>query len=360
MQIKYEIAQELKAKPQDESNLGFGKIFTDHMFIVRYDAEKGGWYDAKIEPLHNLSIHPASPVLHYAQEVFEGAKAYRRPDGEIQSFRLHENCKRMNRSAERAAMPPLDEDFQYEAIHRLIDLDRDWVPHNPGTSLYLRPTLIADGEGLGASSAKKFIYFVICAPSGAYYAGGMKPVRIRIESHYARAVKGGMGSAKTGGNYAASFLATKKAQDEGFAQVLWLDGRTQTCVEEVGAMNMFFVIDGKLVTAELGDTILPGITRKSVIELAKQKGMPVEERKIPVTELLEAHKDGRLTEAFGSGTAAVISPVGELNFDGQAYIINNNEIGPVAQEFYDALTGIQFGTAADTMGWTDIVKHYER
>lgn len=359
MDIRYEISENLKDKPQDESNLGFGKVFTDHMFIANYNREKG-WHDGRIVPLQNLSLHPASPVLHYAQEIFEGAKAYRTADGEIQTFRLEENCKRMNRSAVRAAMPPLDEEIQYEAIHRLIDLDRDWVPHSEGTSLYLRPTMIADGKSLGASSASEFIYYVIMAPSGAYYPGGLKPVRIRIEEKYARAVKGGMGSAKTGGNYAASFLATKEAQDAGFAQVLWLDGRTQKNVEEVGAMNMFFVIDGKLVTAELGDTILPGITRKSVIEMAKQKGYEVEERVIPLDELLTAHKEGRLTEAFGSGTAAVISPVGELNYEDEAYIINNNEIGPISQELYDSLTGVQFGKLEDTNNWTDVVKHYDK
>lgn len=359
MKIKYNVTKNPQPKPQDESNLGFGKIFTDHMFIINYNPQDG-WHNGRIEPLGNLCLHPASPVFHYAQEIFEGAKAYRRPDGQIQTFRLEENCRRMNRSAIRAAMPPLDEDFQYEAIHRLIDLDRDWVPHSEGTSLYLRPTMIADGKSLGANSATEFIYFVICAPSGAYYAGGMKPVRIRIEERYARAVKGGMGSAKTGGNYTASFKATKEAQDAGFDQVLWLDGRTQTCVEEVGAMNMFFVLDGKVVTAELGDTILPGITRKSVIHLAKAKGYTVEERKIPLEELLEAHANGKLQEAFGSGTAAVISPVGELNYDGRAYIINNNEIGPITMDFYNTLTNIQFAKAEDPYNWTDIVKEYER
>lgn len=359
MDIKYIRTESPKAKPADESNLGFGKIFTDHMFIMEYNPEQG-WHDARIQPLQNLSIHPASPVLHYAQEVFEGAKAYRRPDGEIQVFRLKDNAERMNNSAIRSCMPPVDIDFQYEAITRLIDLDREWVPKSEGTSLYLRPTMIADGTGLGAHSASNFIYFVICAPSGSYYASGLKPVRIRIEAHYARAVKGGMGSAKTGGNYAASFKATKEAKDAGFDQVLWLDGRTQTCVEEVGAMNMMFVIDGKIVTAELGDTILPGITRRSVLHLAREMGYEVEERKIPLKELIEDYETGRLTEAFGTGTAAVISPVGELNYEGRALIINNNEIGPVAQKFYDRLTAIQFGKVEDPHGWTSIVPRYEK
>ncbi|MGI6507754.1 MAG: branched-chain amino acid aminotransferase [Saccharofermentanales bacterium] len=357
MDIKITRTENPKVKPTDESNLGFGRIFTDHMFIVEYD--KGiGWHDARIVPYGPLCLDPASPVFHYAQEIFEGTKAYRLPNGEVGSFRLIDNARRMNRSADRTCMPALDEDFQVEAISRLIDLDRDWVPSSEGTSLYIRPTMIADGKSLGAHSAERFIYFVICAPSGSYYPDGMKPVRIRIEQRYVRAVKGGMGRAKTGGNYAASFKATKEAMDAGFNQVLWLDGREQKYVEEVGAMNMMFVIDGKIVTAELGDTILPGVTRDSVITLAKDRDMIVEERRISVKELYEAHAEGRLTEAFGTGTAAVISPVGELQYMGESIIINNREIGPVAQMFYDILTGIQRQTVEDIHGWTAVIPHY--
>lgn len=357
MDIKITRTENPKVKPTDESKLGFGRIFTDHMFIVEYD--KGiGWHDARIVPYGPLCLDPASPVFHYAQEIFEGTKAYRLPNGEVGSFRLRDNARRMNRSADRTCMPALDEDFQVEAISRLIDLDRDWVPSSEGTSLYIRPTMIADGKSLGAHSAERFIYFVICAPSGSYYPDGMKPVRIRIEQRYVRAVKGGMGRAKTGGNYAASFKATKEAMDAGFNQVLWLDGREQKYVEEVGAMNMMFVIDGKIVTAELGDTILPGVTRDSVITLAKDRDMIVEERRISVKELYEAHAEGRLTEAFGTGTAAVISPVGELQYMGESIIINNREIGSVAQMFYDILTGIQRQTVEDIHGWTAVIPHY--
>ena len=357
MDIKITRTENPKVKPTDESNLGFGRIFTDHMFIVEYD--KGiGWHDARIVPYGPLCLDPASPVFHYAQEIFEGTKAYRLPNGEVGSFRLIDNARRMNRSADRTCMPALDEDFQVEAISRLIDLDRDWVPSSEGTSLYIRPTMIADGKSLGAHSAERFIYFVICAPSGSYYPDGMKPVRIRIEQRYVRAVKGGMGRAKTGGNYAASFKATKEAMDAGFNQVLWLDGREQKYVEEVGAMNMMFVIDGKIVTAELGDTILPGVTRDSVITLAKDRDMIVEERRISVKELYEAHAEGRLTEAFGTGTAAVISPVGELQYMGESIIINNREIGSVAQMFYDILTGIQRQTVEDIHGWIAVIPHY--
>jgi branched-chain amino acid aminotransferase len=358
MEITITRTQNPKAKPTDESNLGFARIFTDHMFIVEYD--KGiGWHDARIVPYGPLCLDPASPIFHYAQEIFEGTKVYRLANGEVGSFRLHDNARRMNRSADRTCMPELDEDFQIEAITRLVDLDRDWVPSSKGTSLYIRPTMISDGNSLGAHSADRFIYFVICAPSGSYYPEGMKPVRIRIEQRYVRAVKGGMGRAKTGGNYAASFKATKEAMDAGFNQVLWLDGREQKYVEEVGAMNMMFVIDGKIVTAELGDTILPGVTRDSVLTLAKERGMVVEERRISVDELYEAHAKGHLTEAFGTGTAAVISPVGELEYMGKSIIINNREIGPMAQLFYDAPTALHRQTIEDRHGWTAVIPRYE-
>jgi branched-chain amino acid aminotransferase len=325
--------------------------------MIHYNPDEG-WHDARIVPYGNIALDPASPVFHYGQEVFEGAKAYRLDNGEIGLFRLMDNARRLNQSADRTCMPALDAEFQYEAICRLIDLDRDWVPKNEGTSLYLRPTMIADGKSLGAHSATEFIYYVICAPSGSYYPNGMEPVRIRIESHYVRAVKGGMGRAKTGGNYAASFKATKEAMDQGYNQVLWLDGREQKYVEEVGAMNMMFVIDGKIVTAELGDTILPGITRDSVLTLAKSMGYEVEERKIPVVELFQAYDEGRLNEAFGTGTAAVISPVGELTWEDRTIIINNNEIGPIAQRMYDTLTGIQWQRREDPHNWTSVVPHF--
>lgn len=337
-------------KPQDESTLGFGKYFTDHMFIVEY-TEGIGWHDARIQPYGPLAIDPASPVLHYSQEIFEGLKAYRRADGGLQMFRPIENANRMNQSAERMCMPPLDADFQVKAMKMLVEMEEGWVPHMEGTSLYLRPTMIADGAELGVHPAKKYLYYIICAASGSYYKNGMAPVKIHIEDHYVRAVKGGTGAAKTGGNYSASLKAAAEAAKKGFDQVLWLDGRENKYVEEVGAMNMIFVMDGKLVTAPTGGSILPGITRKSVLQLAQDKGLTVEERPISVAELFEAYESGRLTEAFGTGTAAVISPVGLLEYHGKEMHLSDGKIGPIAQEIYDTLTGIQRGEREDPYGW---------
>jgi branched-chain amino acid aminotransferase len=281
MEITVTKTQCPKPKPEDESKLGFARTFSDHMFVIEHDAGRG-WYDPRIVPYQKIALDPASPVFHYAQEIFEGAKAYALDNGEVGLFRIRDNAERMNRSADRMCMPPLDTDLQVEAINRLVDLDRDWVPKSEGTSLYLRPAMIADGSSLGAHTATRFIYFIICSPTGTYYQQGMKPIRIRIETRHVRAVKGGVGRAKTGGNYAASFKASFRAKEDGFNEVLWLDGREQKYVQEVGAMNMMFVIDGKIVTSELGDTILPGITRDSVITLAKEKGMEVIEGRIAV------------------------------------------------------------------------------
>lgn len=357
MEIKVTKTDTKKQKPIDESTLGFARSFSDHMFMVEYEEERG-WFDPRIVPYQNISLNPASPVFHYAQEIFEGAKAYALDNGEVGLFRILDNARRMNNSAMRMCMPVLDEDFQVEAISRLVDLDRDWVPKSEGTSLYIRPALIADGSSLGAHTATRFIYFVIASPTGSYYPDGMKPIRIRIETRYVRAVKGGVGRAKTGGNYAASFKAARDAKLEGFNEVLWLDGREQKYVQEVGAMNMMFMIDGTLVTSELSDTILPGITRDSILKLAVEKGIPVDIRKVAVTELYEAHEKGLLEEAFGTGTAAVISPVGELSWNEETIIVNNNEIGPVSQMFYDTLVGIQRQRIQDNHGWTTTVPRY--
>lgn len=340
-----------KQKPADEASLGFGKFFTDHMFIAEYTVGKG-WHDARIVPYGPLSIDPASPVLHYGQEIFEGLKAYRRKDGGIQLFRPMENALRMNRSAERICMPPLDPEFQVKAMKMLIQLEEDWIPSSEGTSLYLRPMMIADGAELGVHPAKHFLYVIICSPSGAYYKNGMQPLRIHIEDYYVRAVKGGIGSAKTGGNYAASLKATFDAAEKGYDQVLWLDGRENKYVEEVGAMNMMFVIDGKIVTAPLEGSILAGITRKSILRLAQDKGYQTEERRISVQELFDAYERGGLTEAFGTGTAAVISPVGEMEYQGKSMVLNDHKIGNISQEMYDTLVGIQRGDLPDTYGWT--------
>lgn len=340
-----------KQKPADEASLGFGKFFTDHMFIAEYSVGKG-WHDARIVPYGPLSIDPASPVLHYGQEIFEGLKAYRRKDGGIQLFRPMENALRMNRSAERICMPPLDPEFQVKAMKMLIQLEEDWIPSSEGTSLYLRPMMIADGAELGVHPAKHFLYVIICSPSGAYYKNGMQPLRIHIEDYYVRAVKGGIGSAKTGGNYAASLKATFDAAEKGFDQVLWLDGRENKYVEEVGAMNMMFVIDGKIVTAPLEGSILAGVTRKSILQLAQDKGYQTEERRISVQELFDAYERGGLTEAFGTGTAAVISPVGEMEYQGKSMVLNDHKIGNISQEMYDTLVGIQHGDLPDIYGWT--------
>ncbi len=351
LEIKLVKTTKPKQKPADEASLGFGKFFTDHMFIAEYSVGKG-WHDARIVPYGPLSIDPASPVLHYGQEIFEGLKAYRRKDGGIQLFRPMENALRMNRSAERICMPPLDPEFQVKAMKMLIQLEEDWIPSSEGTSLYLRPMMIADGAELGVHPAKHFLYVIICSPSGAYYKNGMQPLRIHIEDYYVRAVKGGIGSAKTGGNYAASLKATFDAAEKGFDQVLWLDGRENKYVEEVGAMNMMFVIDGKIVTAPLEGSILAGITRKSILRLAQDKGYQTEERRISVQELFDAYERGGLTEAFGTGTAAVISPVGEMEYRGKSMVLNDHKIGNISQEMYDTLVGIQRGDLPDTYGWT--------
>lgn len=352
MDIKITKATELKQKPtrEEEGSLGFGKRFTDHMFIMNYD--DGEWHDARIVPYQRFSMDPASSVFHYAQEIFEGLKAYRTDDDRILMFRAKDNARRLNNSADRLCMPRVDVDFNYEAMRQLVQVERDWVPHNPGTSLYLRPTMIANDEALGVHAAKHYIYYIICSPSGAYYKAGLAPIRIRVEDKYVRAIRGGTGFAKTGGNYACSILAGAEAEKDGYSQVLWLDGEHMKYVQEVGAMNMMFLIDGKLVTAPLEDTILPGITRRSVIELLQKWDMKVSERKLSIDEITAASKDGTLQEIFASGTAAVISPIGCLHYKGTDYPVADGKVGPVAQKLYDTLYGMQTGTVEDFMGWT--------
>ena len=339
-----------KIKPAADAELGFGKLFTDHMFLVEYTAGKG-WHDARIQPYQPFSIDPASPVLHYAQEVFEGMKAYLQPDGSIKLFRPFMNAERMNRSADRLCMPQIPAEEQVAAFCKLVAVEREWVPARQNCSLYLRPTMIADGAFLGVRAAEHYYYYVICSPSGSYYHGGITPIRIKMEDKYVRAVKGGLGFAKTGGNYAASIKATYDAYAQGFDQVLWLDGRENKYVEEVGAMNMMFVIDGVLTTAPLEGSILPGVTRDSVLQLARDRGMKVEERRISVDELFEAYAEGVLNEAFGTGTAAVVTPVGYLEYQGRGIQLDAEKIGPIAQSFYQTLTDIQYGRAPDPYGW---------
>ncbi|MBQ6901902.1 MAG: branched-chain amino acid aminotransferase [Oscillospiraceae bacterium] len=340
-----------KARPADESKLGFGKVFTDHMFIMNYTEGKG-WHDGRIEPYRKLELDPSAMVFHYGQEMFEGLKAYKGADGKTRLFRPDMNAKRTNDTNKRLCIPELPIELFVEACKAVVKVDEDWIPTAPGTSLYIRPFIIATDEFLGVAPSSTYLFIIILSPSGAYYASGLAPVGIWIEDDYVRAVKGGMGFAKTGGNYAASLAAQVKAHDEGYSQVLWLDGVERKYIEEVGAMNIFFKIDGKIVTPMLNGSILPGITRNSVIEVCKSWGYTVEERKISVEELIEAQKSGKLEECFGTGTAAVISPVGKLRYKDDVMLINNNTIGEVSQKLYDTITGIQWGKIEDTNKWT--------
>ena len=340
-----------KARPADESKLGFGKVFTDHMFIMNYTEGKG-WHDGRIEPYRKLELDPSAMVFHYGQEMFEGLKAYKGEDGKTRLFRPDMNAKRTNDTNKRLCIPELPIELFVEACKAVVKVDEDWIPTAPGTSLYIRPFIIATDEFLGVAPSSTYLFIIILSPSGAYYASGLAPVGIWIEDDYVRAVKGGMGFAKTGGNYAASLAAQVKAHDEGYSQVLWLDGVERKYIEEVGAMNIFFKIDGKIVTPELSGSILPGITRNSVINVCKSWGLTVEERKISVEEILEAQKSGKLEECFGTGTAAVISPVGKLRYKDDVMLINNNTIGEVSQKLYDTITGIQWGECEDKFNWT--------
>ncbi len=350
MEIKITKSENLKAKP-DSSTLGFGKIFTDHMFVADYSKEEG-WHDARIIPYGNISISPASTTLHYGTEIFEGLKAYRTADGSLQLFRPIENARRLNRSADRLCLPEFPEEDFLEALKTLIDLDRDWVPSEPNTSLYIRPFLFGNDETLGVHAVNHATFMIILSPVGSYYKEGLNPVSIMIEDQDVRAVRGGTGEAKCGGNYAASNRAGDRAEKKGYSQVLWLDGVERKYIEEVGAMNVMFKINGTVVTPKLTGSILPGITRKSIIELLKDEGYKVEERLLSVDELAASMADGTLEEAWGCGTAAVVSPIGELCYKDQVYTVNEGKIGELTQHLYDTLTGIQWGKSEDKYGWT--------
>ncbi|MBR4765272.1 MAG: branched-chain amino acid aminotransferase [Clostridia bacterium] len=341
-----------KAKP--EGKLGFGKIFTDHMFIMNY-TEGQGWHDPRIVPYGDISLSPASMVFHYGQEIFEGLKAYRGADGRPRLFRPDMNAKRTNSSNKRLVIPELPEDDFVQAVSELVRVDSDWIPTEEGTSLYIRPFIIATDDFLGVAPSKTYLFIIILSPSGAYYESGLEPVGIWIEDDYVRAVRGGMGFTKTGGNYAASLIAQVKAHDDGYSQVLWLDGVERKYIEEVGAMNIFFKINGVVVTPMLNGSILPGITRNSVIEICKDWGLPVEERKVSVDELIETQKNGTLEECWGTGTAAVISPVGKLRYKDDVMIINGGGIGELSQKLYDTVTGIQLGKLEDKFGWVKVL-----
>ncbi len=339
------------AKPDKNAALGFGKIFTDHMFQMEYSAEKG-WHDARIIPFGRIALHPASTVLHYGSEIFEGLKAYRKADGSVQLFRPLENIRRMNRSAERMCLPTIPEEDALQILTTFIEHEKDWVPSEEGTSLYIRPFMFGNDESLGVHAVHNATFVIITSPVGSYYPEGINPVKIMIESEDVRAVRGGTGEAKCGGNYAASNRAGERAAQQGYSQVLWLDGVERKYIEEVGAMNVMFKIDGEVVTPKLAGSILPGITRKSCLELLRNEGYAVSERLISVDELIAALEAGKLEEAWGCGTAAVVSPIGELAYNGKKYCINNGQIGKTTQYLYDTLTGIQWGTLEDTYGWT--------
>ncbi len=339
-----------KAKPADESALGFGRIFTDHMFVMDY-TEGTGWHDARVIPYASFDMDPAAMVLHYGQAIFEGMKCYRRADGGLQLFRPKDNLARMTRSAQRMGMPALDEETAFEGLRHLIELDADWVPHRDGTSLYIRPTMISTDIGLGVHASKTYRFYIILSPVGAYYKEGLKPVSIYVEDEYVRAVRGGVGFTKCAGNYAASILAGDIAEKKGYSQVLWLDGVEQQYVEEVGSMNMMFAYGKKIVTPRLNGSILPGITRDSILKLARQLGYETVEDRLNIHEIFADAKNGILTEAFGTGTAAVISPVGTLALKDEKVILGDGGIGPVAQKLYDTLTGIQYGRLPDENGW---------
>ena len=354
MEIKITKAAVLKEKP-DSSTLGFGKIFTDHMFMMDWNSEKG-WYNARIVPFGRIDLHPASTVLHYGSEIFEGLKAYRRKDGKVQMFRPIENIRRMNRSAERLCLPEIPEDLAMQVLTTFVELEQDWTPSAEGTSLYLRPFMFGNDESLGVHAVHNATYVIIASPVGSYYAEGINPVRIMIEDQDVRAVRGGTGYAKCGGNYAASNRAGERAAQQGYSQVLWLDGVERKYIEEVGAMNVMFKIGGKIVTPMLSGSILPGITRMSCIAVLKDKGFEVEERLLSIDELEAAMENGTLEEAWGCGTAAVVSPIGELCYKGVKYPVNNGEIGEVTQMLYDTLTGIQWGKIEDKFGWIQEIK----
>lgn len=353
MELTITKADSLKPKPADDS-LGFGDLFTDHMFCMDYNPETG-WHNARIQPYGPIKMDPAGMVLHYAQSVFEGLKAYKTSAGNIQLFRPRENMRRMNQSCRRLCIPEFDEAFLLDAMKQLITIEKDWVPGAPETSLYVRPNVIAMDPFLGVRASQTYLFYIILSPVGAYYAEGFNPVKIWVTREYVRAARGGVGESKTSANYAASLYAGEIAKKEGYSQVLWLDAVEQRYVEEVGSMNIFFVIDEDIVTPELNGSILPGITRKSVLELTESWGMKVTERKIAIDEVMSAQESGRLKEIFGSGTAAVISPVGTLKYGEKIITVGDGGVGPISQKLFDHLQAIQYGEADDPMNWIEPV-----
>jgi len=347
--------ERMKDKTKDESQLGFGKLFTDRMLVVEWKAGTG-WCDARIEPYGPFMLDPACAVFHYAQEIFEGLKAYKWPDGRVALFRPEMNARRFNQSAARMCMPEVPEELFIKGIEQLVALEREWIPTAAGTSLYIRPTLIAVEPVLGVKPSDHYYFYVILSPVGAYYAAGFNPINILVEDHFVRAVVGGTGEAKTGGNYASSLMAAQEAKKKGYDQVLWLDGRERRYIEEVGAMNMFFAYGKRIVTAPLTGSILSGVTRDSVLKLAPTLGYQVEERQIDVNDLMADIRAGKVTEAFGSGTAAVITPVGKLCYKDECLQLTGGKVGEITQNLYDTLTGIQTGKLNDQFSWVKFVK----
>lgn len=350
LDITIQMAEKLKEKPSLDQ-LGFGRNFTDHMFIMDYE-EGRGWYDPRVVPYQPLVLDPATMVLHYGQEMFEGLKAYKSPEGDVLLFRPEKNAKRVNITNERICMPNIPEEDFVQAIKALVEVEKDWVPEGDGNSLYIRPFIIATDPYLGVRPSLTYKFMIILSPVGAYYKEGINPVKIWVEKEYVRAVRGGTGFAKTGGNYAASLKAQMKAKERGYTQVLWLDGIERKYIEEVGTMNVFFKIGDKVVTPSLSGSILPGVTRDSVIELLRSWDVEVEETQITIDELIQLSEQGELKEAFGTGTAAVISPIGELNYDGRIVTLGNGEIGELTCKIYDEVTGIQTGKIEDRYDWT--------
>lgn len=351
MNLTVETTKSPKQKPQDEKQLGFGKVFTDHMLLVNYDQSQG-WHDWRIVPYGNFEMDPASMVFHYGQALFEGMKCYRNPSGGLQLFRPLDNFKRMNASAERLSIPTMNPEECLEGLTQLLKAEKAWVPKSEGTSLYIRPTMIATEPLLGVRASATYLFYIILSPVGAYYANGLAPVDIYVEDEFVRAVRGGIGEVKAAGNYAASLLAGEVAKKKGFAQVLWLDGVERKYIEEVGAMNMMFVYEDKrIVTPALTGSILPGITRDSVLQLGRKMGYEVSEEKMEISQVFEDIQKGKITEAFGTGTAAVVSPVGHLRWKETTVTLGDGQIGKISQQMYDTLTGIQLGKKEDTMGW---------
>ncbi|MFH1434888.1 MAG: branched-chain amino acid aminotransferase [Pseudomonadota bacterium] len=354
LRIRKVTREKARRKPRNEEKLGFGKFFSNHMFLMNYDTEKG-WHKPRIEPYHKIVLDPAAMVLHYGQEVFEGLKAFSGEDRSIYLFRAKDNLKRFNRSSDRLCIPQIDVEQVYDYLKRLLLIDKKWVPKAPGTSLYIRPNVIATDPFLGVRPSDTYLFYIMTGPVGAYYPEGFNPISIYVSLDYVRAVRGGTGEAKTSGNYAASLAGQAEAKKLGFTQVLWLDAIERKYVEEVGTMNIFFVVGDEIVTAPLMGTILPGITRDSVISICRHWGMKVSERPLGIDEIIRGVQAGTVKEVFGTGTAAVISPVGTIHFKGSDYAVAGGKTGKLSTRLFDYLTGLQYGKLKDPFGWVDKV-----